>query len=395
MGFDFVQSVGRASWHLLLDSALYILMGLLVAGLLKVFLSPDFVARHLGRSRFGSVFKAALFGIPIPLCSCGVLPAAAGLKRQGANKGSTTAFLISTPESGVDSIAVSWALLDPILTVARPLSAFATALVAGISENLLFWEKNQSGLTQGGGQSDGSGCTCKDNGCGQEEQLVAGKGRLEQVINGLRFAATDIWGDIAGWFFLGVVLAGLITVLIPEAFIHQYLGGGIKSMLLMLVIGVPLYICATASTPIASAFILKGVSPGTALVFLLVGPATNITSLTVLARILGKRATGFYLATVSLVSLGCGMTVDHIYRLAGINPIAVVGKAGDVIPFELRLFAVLLLLLISLRPLYKLLVSKLFRTQQETCCTDERCAAQSQSTQRLSCGCHVGHCSCD
>jgi hypothetical protein len=203
-------------------------------------------------------------------------------------------------------------------------------LVAGISENLLFWEKNQSGLTQGGGQSDGSGCTCKDNGCGQEEQLVAGKGRLEQVINGLRFAATDIWGDIAGWFFLGVVLAGLITVLIPEAFIHQYLGGGIKSMLLMLVIGVPLYICATASTPIAAAFILKGVSPGTALVFLLVGPATNITSLTVLARILGKRATGFYLATVSLVSLGCGMTVDHIYRLAGINPIAVVGKAGDV-----------------------------------------------------------------
>ena len=133
-----------AAWTLLESSSLYILLGLVVGGLLKIFLSPDFVAAHLGRGRFASVFKAALLGVPIPLCSCGVLPAAAQLQRQGANNGATTAFLISTPESGVDSIAVSWALLDPLMTVARPVAAFLTALVAGITENLFSYKEKPS-----------------------------------------------------------------------------------------------------------------------------------------------------------------------------------------------------------------------------------------------------------
>ena len=132
-----IFNIFSESWYLLLDTAPYILFGILMGGLLKVFLSPSQVARHLGQGRFSSVFKAALFGIPLPLCSCGVLPAAAALKKQGANNGATAAFLISTPESGVDSIAVSYALLDPIMTVARPLAAFVTALAAGFTENLL------------------------------------------------------------------------------------------------------------------------------------------------------------------------------------------------------------------------------------------------------------------
>ena len=123
------------SWQLLLDAGVYILFGILIGGLLKVFLSPAYVARHLGQGRYSSVFKAALFGVPLPLCSCGVLPAAAALKRQGANNGATTAFLISTPESGIDSISVSYALLDPIMTVARPLAAFVSAMIAGCIEN--------------------------------------------------------------------------------------------------------------------------------------------------------------------------------------------------------------------------------------------------------------------
>ncbi len=135
--FQFLTDVGIASWELLVQSAPYVLFGLLVGGLLKIFLSADYVARHLGKGRFSSVLKASILGIPIPLCSCGVLPAAASLRKQGANKGATAAFLVSTPESGVDSISITYALLDPIMTIARPVAAFFTAMVAGIGINLL------------------------------------------------------------------------------------------------------------------------------------------------------------------------------------------------------------------------------------------------------------------
>ncbi len=136
---NLIRAVIEASWSLLLDSSVYILFGILVAGLLKVFLNPETVVKHLGSGRFSSVIKAALMGVPLPLCSCGVLPAAVSLKKQGANKGATTAFLISTPESGVDSIAISYALLDPIMTVIRPVAALITAMAAGFIENIINW----------------------------------------------------------------------------------------------------------------------------------------------------------------------------------------------------------------------------------------------------------------
>ncbi|NOQ45353.1 MAG: SO_0444 family Cu/Zn efflux transporter, partial [Desulfobulbaceae bacterium] len=258
----YIYDILLASWHMLEQASFYMLFGLLVGGLLKVFLSPAYVARHLGTGRFSSVFKAALLGIPIPLCSCGVLPAAALLKKQGANNGATTAFLISTPESGVDSISITYALLDPIMTVARPIAAFISAFVAGISENLFNPPQTKPGV-----QADLScpvdNC-CEGVDCPPEEHRRH-HSLLERLRTGLRYAATDLWGDLAGWFFAGILLAGIITVLVPDDFISRYLGGGMSSMLLMLAFGIPLYICATASTPIAAAFILKGVSPGTAL----------------------------------------------------------------------------------------------------------------------------------
>jgi len=133
---ELLINILNATWHLFQEASVYVLFGILVGGLLKVFLSPSTVATHLGQGRFSSVFKAALLGIPIPLCSCGVLPAAASLKKQGANNGAATAFLISTPESGVDSIAITYALLDPLMTVVRPLAAFVTATIAGVAENI-------------------------------------------------------------------------------------------------------------------------------------------------------------------------------------------------------------------------------------------------------------------
>jgi uncharacterized membrane protein YraQ (UPF0718 family) len=324
------------------------IIGLTLGGLLSIFLSPDYVAHHLGRGRFTSVLKAALFGIPLPLCSCGVLPAAAALKRQGANNGAITAFLIATPESGADSIAISYALLGPLMTVVRPLAAFLSALVAGILENYFNPPRPQLVMF--------SAIACPVDNCCDGRNCHPDLHRRhhsiwERMQAGLRYAAFDIWDDLAGWFLLGVLLAGLIIVLVPESVMTSYLGGGLTAMLLMILLSVPLNICASSSTPIAAALILKGVSPGAALVFLLTGPATNVASLIVLTGLLGKRATVLYLASVAVVGVACGLTLDWLYWVLGIKALAVVGQATEVMPAWLELGAVAVLLAFSVRPL--------------------------------------------
>ena len=340
----------QESWHLLLEASVYILFGMLVGGLLKVFLNPSFVADHLGKGKFSSVIKAALFGIPIPLCSCGVLPAAASLKKQGANSGATTAFLISTPESGVDSMAITYALLDPIMTVARPVSAFITAVAAGISENLLQTQKEEDWNRVIDKSCPVDNC-CDGNECPPEEH-ARHHTFIEKLWSGLKFAVDDLWGDLAGWFFAGLLLAGVIAAVIPEELMTRYLGGGLHSMLIMLLVGIPMYICATASTPVAAALILKGVSPGAALVFLLVGPATNVTSLSVLFGLLGKRATAIYLVMLSLFAVLSGLVLDSIYGSFGISASVIAGQAGEVIPYWLQLSGAFLVILLSVKPLY-------------------------------------------
>lgn len=267
----FIINIFLEAWHLLLESSLYVIFGLLVSGLLQVFLNPNTISRQLGQGKFKPVFKAAFMGIPLPLCSCGVLPAAVSLRKQGANTGATTAFLISTPESGIDSLAITYALLDPVMTVARPVAAFTTATVAGIAENTFNSPENERSATPD--------LTCPVDACcdGKDCPPEGHKKHhtlKQKVIAGFKYALTNVWGDMAGWFLLGLLLAGLITTLVSEEILVRYLGGGLPSMLLMLAVGIPLYICATASTPVAAALILKGVSPGAALVFLLGYPQT-------------------------------------------------------------------------------------------------------------------------
>lgn len=361
--FNLTGAVLAASWSLLLDSSAYILFGILVAGLLKVFLNPETVAKHLGSGRFSSVIKAALLGLPLPLCSCGVLPAAVSLKKQGANKGATTAFLISTPESGVDSIAISYALLDPIMTVVRPVAAFITAMAGGFIENIIDWPKHPAP-------------TCPDIGCAKDDKSGTDKvsaperpathhGIWTELRAGLRYALVDVWGDIAVWFFGGLLIAGLIMVLIPDEVMTRWLDGGFSSMLIMLVVGVPLYICATASTPVAAALILKGVSPGAALVFLLVGPATNITSISVLCSILGKKSTLRYLLILSSCAILFGLAVDQLYAMAGISPQAVIGEASELVPDELKLGGAILLIFLSIKPSLSWLKRKVVRQKPQ------------------------------
>ena len=356
------------AWHLFTESAVYVLFGLLVSGWLHVFLNPGTVAKHLGRGRFRSVFKAALWGIPIPLCSCGVLPAAASLKKQGANNGATTAFLISTPESGVDSMAITYALLDPLMIVARPVAAFITATVAGITENLFPSTKTVEVTPDRSCPVDGccDGIDCPPETHKNHHTMA------EKIRSGLVYSATDIWGDLARWYFLGLLLAGVIGATIPATIFEQYLGSGLPAMLLMLVIGIPLYICATASTPIAAALILKGVSPGAALVFLLAGPATNVTSLTVLISVLGKRATIIYLVTIAVMSVVFGLMVDQIYSILGISARAAAGAAAEVMPGWIEISATGILLALSVKPIWGGLLNRFSNGPhaRAPCCND-------------------------
>ena len=344
-----------ASWELLLDASAYVILGIVVAGLLKSFLPTDFISRHLGRGRILPIFKAALLGIPLPLCSCGVMPAAASLKKHGASNGATIAFMVSTPESGVDSIAASYALLDPLITIARPVSALFSALVAGIIEEI-YGQKEQPPQTAAPliflpPNLPGSG----------SQTFTRELGLTAKIKSGLHYAFAELWGDLAPWFIFGILLSGIITALVPEEFISHYLAGGPMAMLIMLAVGIPIYICATASTPIAAALILKGVSPGATLVFLLTGPATNLASLAMLTGMFGKKGTLRYLASLSLASLTCGFLLDLTYRLAAVSPRGLVGQASELLPHSCRLAAALILIILCIQPLYRTLTNRLPR----------------------------------
>ena len=192
---------------------------------------------------------------------------------------------------------------------------------------------------------------CDGNECPPEEH-ARHHTFTEKLWSGLKFAVDDLWGDLAGWFFAGLLLAGVIAAIIPQELMTHYLGGGLHSMLIMLLVGIPMYICATASTPVAAALILKGVSPGAALVFLLVGPATNVTSLSVLFGLLGKRATAIYLVMLSLFAVLSGLVLDMIYTSLGISASAIAGQAGEVIPYWLQFTGAFIVVLLSVKPLY-------------------------------------------
>lgn len=310
---DVLKQILTESWLVLTLSAPLMLFGFLVAGLLKALVPDDFIARHLGKDSGANLFKAALFGVPIPLCSCGVLPAAAGLRKQGASKGATTAFLISTPETGVDSIAVSWALLDPLMALLRPLSAFITALITGQLVRMFDpdppYGAEPALQPQVHAQSSCCGGSCDHHTVGDQPLAARIKG-------GIRFAFGELFVDIASWFFIGTLLAGLISTFVSTDIMEQWLGNPLVAMLAMLVIATPLYVCATASTPIAAALVLKGLNPGAALVFLLVGPATNAAALAVIGKILGKRSMLIYLAGILICSVALGIGVDALYSLS-------------------------------------------------------------------------------
>jgi uncharacterized membrane protein YraQ (UPF0718 family) len=386
----------QVCWDILVDSSVWMIFGFFMAGLLRAFVPADLVARHLGRDRSGNVFKAALFGVPLPLCSCGVIPAAAGLRRLGASRGATASFLISTPETGVDSMAVSWALLDPLMTVLRPASAFVTAMVTGLVIDAA--DKGEpagtsmpepvsscaSGCCSCSGPAasavspqdfkvpaagpacpvdpagpstaacsaeDGHGAPCAD------APQVKTPSKWRRFLAGQRFAFDDLMGDIAPWFGLGILLAGLITIYLP-ADLGAMLPGG-SAMLVMLLVSLPMYVCATASTPIAAALALKGFSPGALLVFLLAGPATNAATILMVGKLLGKRSAAIYVGSIIAVTLACAVAADALYLGLGFEVHAWLGNSGAEERGALSILAAVAMLAVLARSGAQLAVRKL------------------------------------
>lgn len=247
------------------------------------------------------------------------------------------------------------------MTIVRPVAAFFTAVFAGFAENIFFWkDEDQQLVIDRSCPVDGccDGVDCPDEVHRHHHTYK------EKIVAGLRFSYQDVWGDIAVWFFVGVVIAALITVLVPDEVMTTFLGGGLSSMLVMLVVGIPLYICATASTPVAAALILKGVSPGAALVFLLVGPATNVTSISVLIGILGKKSSVLYLASLAFCAVIFGLGVDWLYQFLNISPRAILGEATEVLPIGVKWGSAFILLAFSLRPL-RLFIKKLMTPKKQ------------------------------
>ncbi|HAA46916.1 MAG TPA: hypothetical protein DCE03_00250 [Synergistaceae bacterium] len=340
---DLLATILQGAWSVLVASAPFMLFGFLASGFLKAFLPSGFVRKHLGENRIMSVFKAALLGVPLPLCSCSVLPTAAELKRQGAGKGAVGAFLVSTPESGVDSIAVTWALLDPLMTVIRPVAAFLTAAATGLG--ILATEDDEAPDTEEMPSADDT-CCCDDCKAPAENGSTCSK-----MVEAFRYGFGELMEDIGPWFVVGVLLAGMIQGLLPADLIPETLGTGLLSMLAALAVSTPLYVCATASTPIVASLALKGLSPGAALVFLLAGPATNVTSLTVVTRILGKKASAIYLSTIIVSSLLLGLAVNMLYNTLGLDTSKWLAKAIEDEPGLFSLTSAIVLSLLLLRAL--------------------------------------------
>jgi len=338
---NIIISIINASWQVFYESAVYMLFGFFIAGILYVFIKPETVGRYLGKGRVRPVILAALAGIPIPLCSCGVLPVAAGLKRQGANNGATMSFLISTPESGIDSIPLTFALLDPIIALIRPVAAFITAIVTGLFENVLLPPKSSSDNIPEVVCS-GSGSCCS-TGTLENQAELSEKRFIAKIVSGLKFAFVDLLGDIGKWFLLGVILAGIITYMIPDSFFQSYLSNNFMAMLVMLAAGIPMYVCATASTPIAAALVLKGLNPGAALVFLLAGPATNIASISMISGLFGKKSLLIYLSSIAICSIVFGLFTDMLYYSMGISATATAGQAANIIPHYMQIGSALIL----------------------------------------------------
>ncbi len=280
--------------YMLNEMSPYILLGFFIAGLMHAFISQRTFTRYLSGTGWRASLKSALIGVPLPLCSCGVLPTAIGMRRNGASRAASTSFLIATPQTGVDSIAATWSLLGPAFAIVRPIAALVTAIFGGVAV----------GSSEKGDNMASSGCNIA------AEEQPKGVGR--KFLAALRYGFVDLVGSIGGWLVAGLIIAALITVYVPADFFAILGKGPILSMMAVLVIAIPMYVCATGSIPIAMSLVAKGLSPGTALVLLMAGPAANFASFTLISREFGRKSATIYLLSIIVGSVVFGLIIDYL-----------------------------------------------------------------------------------
>lgn len=395
-------------FDIFLDAAPWLMGGLVIAGLIHSFVPTQALAKHLGQDNLISNIKAAVFGAPLPLCSCSVIPAAISLRRNGASRSSTVSFLVSTPETGVDSIAVSYALLGPFMAIVRPIAAVMSAVSAGLmtialpersitespataqpsspaetsnaqtssccsSKQTVAPQPEQTAKTsccaskntvavqtEVKAQSEvktESSCSSQnktefkpaDSCCSSQQKTSSSNNSLvEKFVSGQKYAFVDIFNDMAGWLLVGLVLAAATLTWLPEDFLTRW-GGGFIAMVVMALVGIPMYICATASTPIAAGLLMTGISPGAVLVFLLAGPATNMATIGVVNRELGRNAVIAYLSGVLGVAFISGFITNWLVTALEIDIQAQLAASQHLLPEWLMYLSAALLALMIIR----------------------------------------------
>lgn len=329
---EYVMEFWTALIELSNAMAPYILFGLLFAGLLHEFVPDTIVTKHLGKDNIFSVIKATLFGVPLPVCSCGVIPLATSIKKSGASKGSTLSFLISTPITGVDSILATYGIFGWIFTIYRVITSMIIAMASGILANIFDKEEEVavkpafsavkapntfSPAFSMPKKEEASCCSTGSSCCATEE-------KKSWLTSALRYAFVTLLGDIAKPLVWGLLLGALITVAIPPSISDILIEYSWLSYLIVIAIAVPMYVCATASLPIAAGLMLSGVSAGAAFVFLSAGPATNTVTIGVVKKMLGTRSLAIYLGSIVVGSIVFGLGLDYLFSASDINPASLI-----------------------------------------------------------------------
>jgi len=338
-----------------LDAAPWLLLGFVAAGFIKVWLPDDLLSRWLGGEGLWPITKAAVIGAPLPLCSCGVLPAAMSLRRSGASRSSTVSFLIATPETGVDSIALSYALLGPIMAVIRPLAAIISAIFTGLLTSFIAPAEIAKHQHENASCHDGHTHSEPDNCCSKSKQVQTGF--FNRSSSALHYGLVEMVDDLVLWLVFGLLLAAAMKTWAPPMILADW-GSGLTAMLLMLLVGIPTYICATASTPIAAALLLAGISPGTVLVFLLAGPATNIATMGVIHKEMGKAVLVTYLMGICVSSVAIGLATDALLNTFDIDIYSQISMAEEWMPSWLAYLSSAVLLAAALISVAKMLHRK-------------------------------------
>lgn len=330
-------------WNVLAMMAPWLLGGFLLSGFVGVFLPREWVVKAMGKARgWRGVLNAVLIGVPLPICSCGVLPLTAALRKAGAGKGASAGFLISTPQTGLDSILATYGVLGPVFAVARPLAAFATGLVGGVCVDLV------SGEDPLPSEETPHHCCCHCHGSAKKDEPAATEPpKAPLVVRVLQKAYGELFGEIVRPLVVGLLVAAVLTVLVPADFFATAFGGSDwLAMPAMVLLGFPMYVCSTAAIPIAASLLLKGLSPGAAFVFLMVGPAINAASLATAAQIVGRRAAVLYAAVIALGAILMGVAVNAL-PFDVLPTVSACCAERSVSPMEQAAAAVLVLLIVG------------------------------------------------